>query len=93
MWLIRRGQDGFTDHHAREALNFQLTAMIAVIASTILAIPVLILGVLTLGVGLVVAALIAVVAVVAWFVLPILAAARASTNEGYRYPFTLRLIR
>ena len=44
-------------------------------------------------VGLVVAALIAVVAVVAWFVLPILAAARASTNEGYRYPFTLRLIR
>jgi uncharacterized protein len=93
VWIARRDDDAFTEHHAKEALNFQLTVLLAIMASILLAIPVVIIGVLTLGIGLLLAAGAVLAAVVAWFVLPIVGAARASGGEGYRYPFTLRLVR
>lgn len=93
VWIARRDDDPFTDHHAKEALNFQLTVLLVIAASAVLAIPIVIVGVLTLGVGLVVAAVAALAAVVAWFALPIVAASRASSSQGYRYPFTIRFVR
>jgi len=92
VWIARREDDAFTEHHAKEALNFQLTVLLVIVSSVVLAIPLVIVGVLTLGIGLIVLALAALAAVVAWFVLPIIAAARASSGVGYRYPFTIRLV-
>lgn len=93
VWIARRDEDAFTDHHAKEALNFQLTALAAIVAGAVLAIPMVIVGVLTLGVGLVIAGLAVVAAVIAWFVLPIVAASRASSGAGYRYPVCIRFVR
>lgn len=93
VWIARRDDDAVTEHHAKEALNFQLTALAAIVASVLLAIPMLIVGILTLGVGLVLAALAVVAAVIVWFVLPIVAASRASAGTGYRYPVCIRFVR
>ncbi len=93
VWLMRRDEDPFTEHHAKEALNFQLTVLVALIASVVLAIPAVIVGVLTLGLGLVAFALLALVGLVLWFVLPIVGTVRAGNGEGYRYPVTIRFIR
>ncbi len=93
VWLLKRDEHPYLEHHGKEALNFQLTVLAVIVGSVILAIPVAILGILTLGVGLVLAALAALAAAVLWVLLPILAAVAASKGEGYRYPFTIRFVR
>ncbi|MCC5949032.1 MAG: DUF4870 domain-containing protein [Nitriliruptoraceae bacterium] len=93
VWALKKEEHPFLDHHAKEALNFQLTVLVALIASVVLAIPALILGVLTLGLGLVLIAVVVVAAIIAWFVLPIVAAIAASRGDGYRYPLTIRFVR
>lgn len=92
VWLVKREDHPFIDHHAKEALNFQLTVVLAIVVGTVAAIPVAILGLLTIGIGWIVAAIVVVAAAVAWFVLPIVAAVKASNGEGYRYPVTIRFI-
>ncbi|MFO7962261.1 MAG: DUF4870 domain-containing protein [Nitriliruptoraceae bacterium] len=92
VWLFKRDEHPFTDHHAKESLNFQLTVLMVLVIAVALAIPGLILGVLTLGIGLVLLGVLAVVAAVAWVVLPIIGAVKASNGEGYRYPLTIRFI-
>ncbi len=92
VWLFKRDEHPFTDHHAKESLNFQLTVLLVLVLSVALAIPAVILGVLTLGIGLVLLGVLAVVAAVAWVVLPIIGAVKASNGEGYRYPLTIRFI-
>jgi uncharacterized protein len=92
VWLFKRDEHPFTDHHAKESLNFQLTVLLVLVLSVALAIPALIFGVLTLGIGLVLLGVLAVVAVVAWIVLPIIGAVKASNGEGYRYPLTIRFV-
>jgi uncharacterized protein len=92
VWLIKRDEHPFIDHHAKEALNFQLTVLVAILASAVLVVPAAIIGVLTLGIGLLVIGAVVLAAVVAWFVFPIMAAIKASNGEGYRYPLTIRFI-
>lgn len=93
VWLIRKDEDPFVEHHAKEALNFQLTVLVVLVASILLAIPAVIVGVLTLGIGLILMAVATLAAVILWFVLPIVAAVKASNSEGYRYPLTIRFVR
>jgi uncharacterized protein len=57
-----------------------------------LAIPALIFGVLTLGIGLVAVGRPGRGGRVAWIVLPIIGAVKASNGEGYRYPLTIRFV-
>ncbi|MEX2487837.1 MAG: DUF4870 domain-containing protein [Nitriliruptoraceae bacterium] len=92
VWLMHR-DDAYVDHHAKEALNFQLTVLAALVAGAILAIPAAIIGVLTLGVGLILLVIVLLAAIVLWFVLPIVAAVKASEGQGYRYPVTIRFVR
>jgi len=93
IWLMRKDEDPFTEHHAKEALNFHLTVLVVLVGSVVLAIPAALFGILTLGLGLVLIAVASVVAVVLWFVLPIVASIKASNSEGYRYPVTIRFVR
>jgi uncharacterized Tic20 family protein len=69
----------FVRSQALEALNFQITVLIAVVVSSVL---ILVL------IGLVLLPIIGVAA----FVLMILAAIAANRGEEYRYPLTLRLV-
>jgi len=92
VWMLKRADHPFVDHHAKEALNFQITALIVIAASALLAVPVVIVGVLTVGLALIPIAFLALAAVIAWFALPIVAAIKAADGEGYRYPFTIRVV-
>ena len=78
MWLLRR-DDPYIDHHAKEALNFNISFMIYGMVSAFLII--FLIGLLLLPAVL-----------ITWFVLVIVAATKASAGEHYRYPLTLRLV-
>ncbi|ALN65368.1 MULTISPECIES: DUF4870 domain-containing protein [Lysobacter] len=79
VWLIKKDTMPFAAEQGKEALNFNITVLIAFIVSAILTI-VLIGFLLMLAVGL------------AWLVLTIMAALAANKGESYRYPMTLRLV-
>lgn len=93
VWLIKREDHPFIDHHGKEALNFQLTVVLAMVVGAILSIPTILLGVLTLGLAIAVGALVVVAASVLWVVLPIIGAVRASNGQAYHYPLTIRFVR
>ncbi len=86
VWLVKRDSLPFAADQAREALNFNLTALIVWIALWIITIGTFGIGIfLTLPLGL---ALLCV-----WIVLTIVAAINANNGQTYRYPLTLRLIK
>jgi uncharacterized protein len=89
VWLLKREEHPFIDHHAKEALNFNISFLLYGIVGGVIAIPI---GLLTLGIGLIPIVLVALVLVVIWLIFPILAAVKAANGEGYRYPFTIRFI-
>lgn len=78
VWLLKK-DNAYVSEQAREALNFQITILIACVISYILVF--VLIGLLFLG-----------IIWIANIVLCILAAVAASKGESYRYPFTLRLI-
>lgn len=87
IWLLRRdAHDPFATAHARHALNFNLSVIIYSIAAVVLSI-------LTLGLLLLVVVPLGLVAFVGYLVVTIRATMAASRGEGYRYPFTLPLVR
>ncbi|MHC4910458.1 MAG: DUF4870 domain-containing protein [Planctomycetota bacterium] len=79
IWLIKKDGSPFVDDHGKEALNFQITVLIASIVSAVLAIVVI-------GVFLLLAI------AICNLVFCILAAVAASNGEFYRYPMTIRLL-
>ena len=79
VWLLKKDDSPFVGEQAREALNFQITVMMAYMAAWLLAF---------LLVGLALLPMI----YVGNIVLCILAAVAVSRGEDYRYPFALRLI-
>jgi uncharacterized protein len=85
VWLIRREVDGFSEQHAREALNFNLTILLLIVAGVVF-------SVLTVGIGLIVVVPLGLAVAVAWIVLTIIAAVRASEGREYRYPLTIRFV-
>lgn len=82
VWQLKRESDPFVDAQGKEALNFQITVIIAYVAAVILTI-------VSFGILFFVPTLVW----VANLVLCILAAVKANSGESYRYPFTLRLIK
>ena len=80
LWLVKKDQDAFVSHHGKEALNFQITVIIAGIVAG-LSIMICIGVVLAPAVGLL------------DLIFSILACVAASKGEYYKYPFCLRLIK
>jgi uncharacterized protein len=93
VWLLKREDHPFIDHHAKEALNFQLTTLLALVVGTLAAIPVFLLGFLTFGLLWLIAIIAVAAATVVWFIFPIIGAVRAGNGEGYRYPINIRFVR
>lgn len=78
VWLLKK-DNAYVSEQAREALNFQITVLIAWVVSYIL---------MFILIGFLLMAFV-------WLgniILCILAAVATSKGETYRYPFTLRLI-
>ncbi len=80
VWLVKRDTDPFVDENGKEAVNFQITVLIAGAVSAVLVL--VVIGILMLIV-------IGIVAVV----LPIVAGLKARAGEVYRYPMTIRFIK
>ncbi|MFP5310498.1 MAG: DUF4870 domain-containing protein [Actinomycetes bacterium] len=89
VWLVKKDTDEFVAHHAREALNFNITMAIATVAGVVLG---GLLALVTLGIGLIVLIPAGLVVIGAYYVLSIIACVKAAGGEGYRYPFTIRLV-
>ena len=79
-WFIKRDDDPFLDEQGMEAVNFQLTMLLASIASAVLIF--LVIGIVLLP-----------IVILMMVVLPIIAALRVRDGEDYRYPFTIRFIK
>lgn len=89
IWLIRKDQDPFVEHHAKEALNFNLTVLLVAVVGGLAGV---LLSLITLGIGLFLLVPLAAAIAIGWLVLTIIAAIRASNGDGYRYPFTIRFV-
>jgi uncharacterized Tic20 family protein len=79
LWLVKREQHPFIEFHGREALNFNLSMTIYLIVAGLASIVLIGLPFLV-AIG------------VAWLILPIVAAVKASNGESYRYPLTIRFL-
>jgi uncharacterized Tic20 family protein len=80
VWRAKKDAMPFVADQGKEALNFNITVLIAFVVSwvlTLVKIGYLLLAVVAAG----------------WLVLTILACIEANKGVAYRYPFTLRLIR
>ncbi len=76
IWLIKREDSNFIDHHGRQALNFQFTMLIAQLVSWVLVI-------VLIGVFLLMAIYVIVI------VFSIIAALEANKGNLYRYPLSI----
>jgi len=89
VWLAKREEHPFIDHHGREALNFNLSVLFYRAILVVVAIPI---GLLTLGLGVIPLAVLGLALAVAWIVLTVIASTSASNGESYRYPLTIRFV-
>ncbi len=79
IWLMKKDQSPYVDYHGKEALNFQITMMIA----HLVAMP---LACLTFGVS----SLLVLTVVI---IFSIMGATAANRGERYTYPVTIRFIK
>ena len=80
VWAAKKDESAWVGEQAREALNFNITVALAGLACGLLAL--IFIGLL-LGTAL----------FIAWLVMTLIAAIRASEGVQYRYPIALRLIK
>lgn len=80
IWLIKKGEFPFVDEQGRESLNFQISMTIYGIVAGLLCY--VFIGFILLP-----------VLVVADVILIIVATVKTNKGEGYRYPFTIRIIK
>lgn len=82
--LIRPLGSDFIAHHAREALNFNVSMFIYLVIGVVFSI-------FTLGLGLIITVPLGIILALVWLICSIMAAMAANDGALYRYPFTLRL--
>lgn len=80
IWLVKKDDSEFVADQAKEALNFQITVLIAWVACGVL-------SCLFIGIFLIP------VVAIANLILCIMGAMKANDGVRYRYPFALRLIK
>lgn len=83
IWIMKRKQSPYIDHHAREELNFQIT--LTLVYCIWIALKIMLVGFLLLP-------LIPIIIIMV-FIFVVRAAMKASQGIYYIYPFSLRLIK
>src|SRR5215470_19883910 len=86
VWLVKRETMPFAGDQAKEALNFNITAIIVAVGLGIFTF-------ITLGIGALITVPAAFVLFIGWIVLTIVSAMKANSGEQYRYPFSIRLVK
>ena len=79
VWLVKRDEHPFIAMHAKEALNFNISVLLYAFVGFILVFVLIGIPIL-IGIG------------IAWLVLTIVGAVKASNGEAYRYPLTIRFV-
>jgi uncharacterized Tic20 family protein len=79
VWLLKKEESAFVDHHGRESLNFQISVTLYLVVAAVLSCAVI---------GFVLLPVIALAALV----LTIVASISASGGDEYQYPLTIRLL-
>ena len=79
IWLLKRDTMPFVNEQGREAVNFQITATIALLVAG---------ATFCVGIGIVVLPAVAVATVV----FTVIAAVKANGGEHYRYPVSIRFV-
>jgi uncharacterized protein len=83
LWMVRSGKDELVVSNAKEAINFQISTSLWSLA---------IVGLMFLGPKMVwVALALLAILVLAYLILPIVAAVKANGGDVYSYPFTLHI--
>ncbi|MDM4761819.1 DUF4870 domain-containing protein [Galbitalea sp. SE-J8] len=90
IWLVFKDRGTFTNQEAKEALNFQITALIAWVALFIIT---SILTAVTFGIFGFIAPLLYLALAVVIIIFSIQGFLKAKDGVAYRYPFALRLIK
>ena len=85
IWLVKRDTLPFAGDQAKEALNFNITVLIAAAALVLFSI-------ITVGIGLLLTVPLGFVLFFYWLIFTIIAAINANNGVRYRYPLTLRLV-
>lgn len=85
VWLIKRDSMAFAGDQAKEALNFNLTLLIAGFGLVVLT-------VITFGIGIVLTVPLGFIMFFYWLVFVIIGGINANNGVRYRYPMTWRLI-
>ncbi len=80
LWLVKKDDDAFVDEQGKEALNFQITLMLAGIVAGATS---------CIGIGLILLP----VVVILDLVFSIMACVAASKGQHYRYPVSMRLVK
>ncbi len=80
IWLLKKDQSAFVDDQGKEAINFQISVTLYVIAGFFLMI--ILVGFLILP-----------LAGILWLVWGIIATVKAYDGVYYRYPLTIRLVK
>ena len=91
IWLVFKDRGTFTNVEAKEALNFQITLVIAHIANWLVI--GLILGLVTFGISSLLSTLIWLALVAISIIFSIIGFTKAKDGVHYRYPFAIRLIK
>lgn len=86
LWLVKKDSSAFIGHHGKEALNFQLTVMLAIFCLGAAA-----FVLLFIGIGILLIPVIFIVGILA-LIAEILACLAASRGEWHRYPCSIRLV-
>jgi len=80
IWLLKKGEDGYIEKHAKESLNFQISYVIFAVVAW-------------MSVFVVVGALLLPAVIVAYMVFSIVASVKAYKGEDYKIPLCIRLIK
>lgn len=86
LWLVKKDESRFVDHHGKEAINFQLTVLLYVFC-------LMVFGIVTMGFGFFVAFPLMMVLGIGAFVFELMACLAANRGEWHRYPMTIRFIK
>src|SRR5262245_12442538 len=83
VWITKKDSDDLATANAKEAINFQISMLIYCL---------LLVGLAMLGHPMIwVAAALLVILVLAYVILPIIAAVKANGGDQFRYPFTVHI--
>ena len=89
LWLVKKDESRFVDHHGREAFNFMLSQLIYYICLISI---MMVIGVVTLGLGFFILLPVIFVFIIGTIILGIMACVAANKGVWHRYPLTIRFI-